>query len=51
MATIRPFKSYRPSPGFEQKVAALPYDVYNREEATQIVAKNPQTFLDRKSVV
>ena len=45
MATIRPFKSYRPSPGFEQKVAALPYDVYNREEATQIVAKNPQTFL------
>ena len=45
MATIRPFQSYRPSPGFEQKVAALPYDVYNREEATQIVAKNPHTFL------
>jgi uncharacterized protein (DUF1015 family) len=28
-----------------QKIAALPYDVYNREEAKAVVQKNPQSFL------
>ena len=45
MAKIRPFAAYRPTPGMENKIAALPYDVYNREEATQIVKNNPDSFL------
>ena len=45
MAKIRPFAAYRPSPGMERRIAALPYDVYSREEAMQIVKENPDTFL------
>lgn len=29
----------------EQKIAALPYDVYNRREACEVVKKNPESFL------
>ena len=45
MAVIRPFRAYRPAKGLESKIAALPYDVYNREEACAVVAKNPYSFL------
>lgn len=45
MANIRPFAAYRPAPGMESKIAALPYDVYNREEACAVVAENPESFL------
>lgn len=45
MAKIRPFAAYRPTPGMEARIAALPYDVYNREEATQVVQNNPDSFL------
>lgn len=45
MADIRPFSAYRPAPGMEGRIAALPYDVYNREEATAVVAGNPDSFL------
>ncbi len=45
MAVIRPFKAYRPAKGLEDKIAALPYDVYNREEACAVVAQNPYSFL------
>lgn len=45
MAVIRPFKAYRPAKGLENKIAALPYDVYNREEACAVVAQNPYSFL------
>lgn len=45
MADIRPFSAYRPAPGLESKIAALPYDVYNREEAAKVVAENPDSFL------
>ena len=45
MANIRPFGAYRPAPGMESKIAALPYDVYNREEACAVVAANPESFL------
>ena len=45
MAEIRPFSAYRPAPGRESRIAALPYDVYNREEAAEIVRKNPDSFL------
>lgn len=45
MADIRPFEAYRPKVGLEDKIAALPYDVYNREEATQEVQRQPLSFL------
>ena len=45
MADIRPFRAYRPAPGLEDKIAALPYDVYNREEACAVVKGNPYSFL------
>ncbi len=45
MAQIRPFKAYRPYKGMEEKIAALPYDVYNRQEACEVVKKNPESFL------
>ena len=45
MATIRPFKAYRPSETMASKIAALPYDVYNRAEALEVVKANPDSFL------
>ena len=45
MANIKPFKAYRPAKGLEDKIAALPYDVYNREEAKEVVKANPLSFL------
>lgn len=45
MAQIRPFKAYRPCKGMEERIAALPYDVYNRAEAHEVVKKNPESFL------
>ncbi len=46
MAVIRPFQAYRPRKGLEEKIAALPYDVYNREEACEAVKGNPLSFLN-----
>ena len=45
MADIRPFKAYRPWKGMEERIAALPYDVYSREEAVSVVKENPLSFL------
>ena len=45
MASIRPFKALRPSREAAAKVAALPYDVYNRKEARAVVDANPLSFL------
>lgn len=45
MADIRPFQAYRPAAGLESEIAALPYDVYNREEAAEEVKKHPGSFL------
>ncbi len=45
MADIRPFTGIRPCQGKAAKIAALPYDVYNRAEATKVVEKNPDSFL------
>ncbi len=45
MANIIPFKAYRPGKGLEELKAALPYDVYNRQEATEEVKKHPRSFL------
>lgn len=46
MANVRPFVCIRPEAGLADKVAALPYDVYNRKEACQVVAGNPLSFLN-----
>ncbi len=45
MAVIRPFSAIRPAQELADKIAALPYDVYNREEAKEAVSGNPQSFL------
>lgn len=45
MAIVRPFKSIRPDIEYVDKVAALPYDVYNRKEAKEEVEKEPLSFL------
>lgn len=45
MAIIRPFQAYRPKAGLENRIAALPYDVYNRAEACAVVKENPESFL------
>ncbi|MGL5258694.1 MAG: DUF1015 domain-containing protein [Lachnospiraceae bacterium] len=45
MANIKAFKSVRPKHDKISSIAALPYDVYNRSEAKEIVLKNPLSFL------
>lgn len=45
MAVIKPFFCIRPDEKHVTNVAALPYDVYNREEAREIVKRNPLSFL------
>lgn len=45
MATIRPFAALRPANGMAEKIAALPYDVYNRKEAKEAVKDAPHSFL------
>ena len=45
MAKIRPFNAIRPAAGLEEKIAALPYDVYNRKEAVEAVKGNDLSFL------
>lgn len=45
MAEIRAFHGIRPAAGKEANIAALPYDVYNREEARKAVEGKPLTFL------
>ena len=41
MAVVRPFRAIRPTGELASKVAALPYDVMNSEEARQMVVGNP----------
>ncbi len=45
MAIFRPLKAIRPRPEYAEKVAALPYDVMNSEEAREMVKDNPYSFL------
>ena len=46
MAIVKPFRGIRPAAAVASKVAALPYDVYNRKEACEEVKKNPLSFLN-----
>ncbi|HST21573.1 MAG TPA: DUF1015 family protein [Blastocatellia bacterium] len=45
MATIRGFRAERPPKEKAELVSAVPYDVVNTEEARQIAADNPLSFL------
>lgn len=46
MLRVNPFKAVRPStPELAQKIASVPYDVCNREEARQMAEGNPLSFL------
>ncbi|SNB44999.1 DUF1015 domain-containing protein [Geobacter sp. DSM 9736] len=45
MALIKPFRALRPASDLAERVAALPYDVMNVEEAQMMAAGNPYSFL------
>ena len=45
MALIKPFECVRPNEKDAARVAALPYDVYNRQEAVCEVKREPLSFL------
>ena len=45
MAVIRPFRAVRPDPAAAPRVAAVPYDVVDTEEARALAAGNPLSFL------
>lgn len=46
MADIKPFRCVRPRQDMAAQVAALPYDVYSREEAYEEAAKDRLSFLN-----
>ena len=45
MPSVTPFKGIRPDPALADRIAALPYDVYNRNEALEEVRREPLSFL------
>jgi len=45
MATVKAFRAIRPAPELAHKVAALPYDVMDSNEAREMVKGNPYSFL------
>jgi uncharacterized protein (DUF1015 family) len=45
MAIIKPFSALRPRPDLAQQICELPYDVMSTEEARQLAAGNPLSFL------
>ena len=45
MSVLRPFKAVRPTKENAEKVAALPYDVMNSNEAREMVKDKPWSFL------
>ncbi|HEY2150878.1 MAG TPA: DUF1015 family protein [Vicinamibacterales bacterium] len=45
MATLIPFRALRPTTATAPKIAAVPYDVVNTDEARALAAGNPLSFL------
>ncbi len=45
MAILHPFSALRPPPERAKQVASVPYDVVNTEEARNLAAENPLSFL------
>lgn len=46
MAIVKPFKCLRPDEHYAHLVAALPYDVYSRKEACEVIRSNDRSFLN-----
>jgi uncharacterized protein (DUF1015 family) len=45
MATLTPFRALRPYPADASRIAAVPYDVVNTDEARSLADGNPLSFL------
>ena len=45
MASLHPFRALRPAPASASAVSSVPYDVVSTEEARQLAAGNPLSFL------
>ena len=45
MATVKPFAALRPEPELAARICELPYDVMSSDEAREIAAGNPLSFL------
>lgn len=45
MATLKPFAALRPKPELAGKICELPYDVMSSDEAREMAAGNPLSFL------
>ena len=45
MSQLFPFRALRPAPAVAPRVASVPYDVVNTEEARALAAKEPLSFL------
>ncbi|HOX57526.1 MAG TPA: DUF1015 family protein [Candidatus Paceibacterota bacterium] len=45
MAVIKPFAALRPKPDLAARICELPYDVMSTDEARQVAAGNPLSFL------
>lgn len=45
MLRVNPLRALRPTPETAAKVASVPYDVVNREEAAELAEGNPHSFL------
>jgi uncharacterized protein (DUF1015 family) len=45
MAVVRPFRALRPGPEAAPRVSSVPYDVVSTDEARQLAAANPLSFL------
>ena len=45
MAVIKPFAALLPQPGLASRICELPYDVLSSEEARQVAAGDPLSFL------
>ena len=45
MASIHPFRALRPAPDAAASVSSVPYDVVSTDEARQLAAGNPLSFL------
>ena len=45
MASLHPFRALRPAPDKAAAVSSVPYDVVTTDEARQLAADNPLSFL------
>ena len=49
MAKVIPFRAVRPREDLVDRIAALPYDVYSRQEAYEKVKGDSYTFENRQT--